>query len=205
MLRTGASSGPDGGIIAPWTTTGDPMAKNASMPIHVSPLAVALAIAGCCSARMTGPTSVPEALRPPPTQYAYLEALASGVQIHECATKAGGGYEWAFKAPEATLTDRSGRPLGKHYAGPTWESDDGSKVAGEVKARDPGPSPTAIAWLLLAAKGSSGSGVFSTTRSILRVDTTGGLPPTETCAAANVGEVRRVPYTATYYFYRDKP
>src|SRR5437016_7647191 len=30
---------------------------------------------------------------------------------------------------------RSGRSLGKHYAGPTWESVDGSTVVGEAKAR----------------------------------------------------------------------
>jgi len=53
------------------------------------------------------------------------------------------------------------KKIGKHYAGPTWESNDGSKVVGEVKARDDGPAPTAIPWLLLSAKSTSGNGAFS--------------------------------------------
>ena len=71
-----------------------------------------------------------------------------------------GRFEWTLKAPEADLFDRAGRKIGTHYAGPTWESGDGSKVVGEVKGRDNGPDPSAIPWLLLAAKSNSGSGVL---------------------------------------------
>jgi len=52
---------------------------------------------------------VPAALRPPADQVAYLEALATGVQIYECSQKADSTYEWAFKAPEATLATRNGQ------------------------------------------------------------------------------------------------
>lgn len=137
----------------------------------------------------------------------FLEALASGVQIYECAPKADqpATYEWAFRAPEASLADRQGRPLGKHYAGPTWESNDGSTVVGEVKARDPGPIPTAIPWLLLNAKATAGTGVFGATKSIQRVKTVGGLAPTQPCSATNATQSARVPYTASYYFYRAAP
>jgi hypothetical protein len=132
----------------------------------------------------------------------YLEALATGVQIYECAQKPDSTFEWAFKAPEASLATRSGQTLGKHYAGPTWESTDGSAVVGEVKARDPGPTSSAIPWLLLAAKANRGSGAFSTAKSIQRVTTTGGLAPAESCDATSLHKVARVPYTASYYFYR---
>jgi hypothetical protein len=37
------------------------------------------------------------------------------------------------------LRSRSGRILAKHYAGPTWEASDGSKVVGEVAAKSPAP------------------------------------------------------------------
>ena len=126
----------------------------------------------------SAPPEVPANLRPPAGQVMFLEALASGVQIYECAPKADqpAAYEWAFRAPEAPLVDRRGRSLGKHYAGPTWESTDGSSVVGEVKARDPGPVPTAIPWLLLNAKSTAGAGVFGATKSIQRVQTVGGLP-----------------------------
>ena len=159
-------------------------------------------LAACATTPPLAAPEVPPALRPPAGQSPHLEALATGVQIYECSQKADGSYEWAFRAPEATLADRSGRALGKHYAGPTWEAADGSLVVGEVKARDPGPDRSAIPWLLLAAKSNKGSGTFAETKSIQRVATKGGVAPSAPCGAANLHEAAKVPYTATYYFYR---
>jgi FtsP/CotA-like multicopper oxidase with cupredoxin domain len=157
-----------------------------------------LALAACASAPT--PPQVPATLQPPAGQTLQLGALASGVQIYDCTAKPdGSGLAWTFRSPEAALTDRAGKPLGKHYAGPTWEGLDGAKVVGEVKARDPGPTPTAIPWLLLAAKSNAGTGEFASTKSIQRVATVGGTAPAEACTA---GQVARVPYTATYYFWR---
>ncbi|WP_457325152.1 DUF3455 domain-containing protein [Roseateles sp. P5_E11] len=167
--------------------------------MRAAALAMLPILAACASKPV--PPQVPAALQPPAGQVLQLEALAQGWQIYECQAKAdGSGTAWVFKAPEATLADRAGRPLGKHYAGPTWEGLDGSTVVGEVKARDPGPDAKAIPWLLLAAKSNGGGGVFSTTKSIQRVATVGGVAPAEACTAA--GQVVRVTYTATYYFYR---
>jgi len=164
---------------------------------------IALAfLAECAAAQALAPPEVPAALRPPAGQSLYLEALATGVQIYECSRKADSAYEWAFKAPEASLADRSGRSLGKHYAGPTWEAGDGSTVVGEAKARDPGPKASAIPWLLLSAKANTGAGTFAPAKSIQRVATAGGLAPSEPCTAGKLKQVARVPYTATYYFYR---
>jgi hypothetical protein len=73
---------------------------------------------------------------------------------------------------------------------------------GEVKANDPGPNSSAIPWLLLAAKSTSGTGVFAATKSVQRVATVGGLAPAEACSEAKVNQVARVPYSASYYFYR---
>jgi hypothetical protein len=158
-------------------------------------------LSACATTQAPTPPAVPDALRPPAGQAVYLEALATGVQIYECSRKANGSFEWAFKAPEAALADRAGHTLGKHYAGPTWESTDGSSVVGEVKARDAGPTPGAIPWLLLAAKSNNGSGVFASAKSIQRVSTVGGVAPKEPCAETRLKEVARVPYTGTYYFY----
>lgn len=169
---------------------------------------VAAAVAcGCASSPAVVAPEVPQALRPPAGQVAFVEALASGVQIYECAAKADqpSAFEWTFRAPEAALVDRAGRSIGKHYAGPTWESVDGSTVVGDVIARDPGPDKSAIPWLLLTAKSTSGSGVFSQTRNIQRLQTVGGIAPAQACTAANAKQMARVPYTATYYFYRVAP
>lgn len=161
-----------------------------------------LALAGCASEPKA--PEVPAQLKAPSDQVLFLETLASGVQIYECLPKQGqaGIYEWAFRAPEAALTSSSGRELGKHYAGPTWEALDGSRVLGEVKGRDPGPDATAIPWLLLGAKATFGKGVMTQTLSIQRIATKGGISPAAPCGAANANQFARVPYTATYYFYR---
>jgi hypothetical protein len=167
-------------------------------------LAAAVLCSGCATAVPLTPPEVPATLRPPADQTVFVEALATGVQIYECAPKADqpGVLEWTFRAPEATLADRGGRTIGKHYGGPTWESTDGSTVVGEIKSRDPGPDRNAIPWLLLSAKSTSGTGLFSQTQSVQRVQTVGGIAPAQACSSANAGQVARVPYTATYYFYR---
>jgi hypothetical protein len=147
-----------------------------------------------------GGASVAQALRPPADQVLKLKLLGSGVQIYQCTDGA-----WKFQAPEAKLTDASGRVVGKHYAGPTWEAADGSTVVGEVKAHDDGPDAQSIAWLLLQAKSTAGNGLFSTVRSIQRLQTHGGKAPSKACNDGNANEIARVPYTARYYFFTAKP
>jgi hypothetical protein len=164
-------------------------------------------LAGCASTDVGMASTMPENLKVPGTQVLSVVAQANGVQIYECnASKADPTrFEWAFKAPEAELFDSAGKKIGKHYAGPTWESDDGSKVVGEVKARDDGPDANAIPWLLLSAKSAEGSGIFGKTQSVQRVKTVGGKAPVDGCNQAQVGKVARIAYRATYNFYVAKP
>ena len=168
---------------------------------------LAAILAGCAAPGVGTNPLVPENLKVPAGQTLSLVSPATGVQIYECsAAKADPArFEWVFKAPEADLFDLSGRQIGKHYAGPTWESNDASKVAGEVKARDDGPAATAIPWLLLSAKSTSGNGVFARTQSIQRLYTVGGKAPAAACSKAQLGTEARVPYKATYYFYSARP
>jgi hypothetical protein len=170
-------------------------------------LFVLATLTGCAASPAINPPDAPEALRPPANQALALEALATGVQIYECGASVDqpSHFEWVFKAPEAELFDRAGQKIGKHYAGPTWESNDGSKVVGDVKARDNGTDPNAIPWLLLTAKSTSGNGVFSQTKSVQRLQTVAGKAPTEPCGRDNAQKVARVPYKAVYYFYVAKP
>lgn len=156
---------------------------------------------GACATIAT-PPKVPAALNPPAGQILSLQAFAAGVQIYECSQKADGAFEWAFKFPDAKLSSASGQTIGKHYAGPTWESNDGSTVVAQLAAKDPGPDTSAIPWLLLTAKANTGNGDFSKTKSIQRVDTVGGLAPAEACNMNKLKQVARIPYTATYYFYQ---
>ena len=164
---------------------------------------IASAIAVIVSGSAWAGTAIPDSLKAPPTQTLAVVAQAVGVQIYECTTSKTdpARAEWAFQSPEAELFDNSGERIGKHYAGPTWESNDGSKVAGETKARDDGPDRNAIPWLLLSTKSIQGDGVFSGTQSVQRVDTVGGQAPADGCDRENLGKVARVPYRATYNFY----
>ena len=91
--------------------------------------------------------------------------------------------------------------MATHFAGPTWQGNDGSAVVAEVVAREDAPSGDAIPWLLLEAKSHTGSGGFSTTTYIQRLDTSGGIAPDEGCDAAHANAEARVPYEATYAFY----
>jgi hypothetical protein len=146
---------------------------------------------------------VPTVLATPATQNLKLIAYAKGVQIYTCTpnktdpTK----FDWLFKAPEADLFTAQGAPIGKHYAGPSWESNDGSKVVGQLKASDKAPDSNAIAWLLLTSKTNQGTGIFAHTVSIQRLNTAGGKAPVDGCSASETGKELRVPYTAQYYFY----
>ncbi len=146
---------------------------------------------------------VPEALKVKASERLSLAAHATGVQIYECRSGKDEPlrFEWTFKAPEAELFDSAGKVIGKHYAGPTWESTDGSKVVGEVRTNDAGPDPGAIPWLLLSAKSTTGNGIFGQVRSVQRLHTAGGKAPAEGCDQTQSGKEVRVPYKATYYFY----
>jgi Protein of unknown function (DUF3455) len=132
----------------------------------------------------------------------YLDVTASGVQVYHCAKNAAGAWAWTFKAPEATLSDRDNKPLGKHYAGPTWEGLDGGKVVGAVKATMPAPTANDIPWLLLDIKSREGAGRFSEAKGIIRIGTKGGVAPAQGCDEANAGQENRVPYTASYLFLK---
>jgi hypothetical protein len=151
-----------------------------------------------------GADTVPEGLQPPAGQVLALEASATGVQIYECmaAKDDPAQFAWSLKAPEAGLKDPTGKPVGKHYAGPTWEASDGSKVMGEVVAKHDAPDAGAIPWLLLRAKSTAGSGIFSAIASIQRVRTIGGSPPANGCDSSQSGKESRVPYAAVYRFYK---
>ena len=145
---------------------------------------------------------VPAAIQAPAGAVPYLEILASGVQIYECSLRPDSTYQWTLKAPRASLSDKSGKTFGKHYAGPTWEALDGSLVVGEPKAQSPSPTPGAIAWVLLAAKSSSPSGVLSDVKYVHRLATVGGVAPAQGCSDSTIRQQVEVPYTATYVFYR---
>src|SRR3981189_3282101 len=78
---------------------------------------------------------VPENLQAPAGEEVILAAHATGVQIYACQAGADQKFAWVLKAPEAELTDSTGKKIVHHFAGPTWKHVDGSEVAGKVIAK----------------------------------------------------------------------
>ena len=152
-------------------------------------IVVAVLAAGCAST-----VPVPDNLKPGANESLALIVPAKGVQIYECRDG-----KWVFVAPDAELFDRAGKRIGSHYAGPHWESSDGSKIVGAVKQRAKAPGVGDIPWLLLGAKSVGSEGAFSKVTSIQRVATVGGVAPAGACLQP--GTQARIAYTADYYFF----
>jgi Protein of unknown function (DUF3455) len=168
-----------------------------SLLIRASMFAV---LAGCAS---TVPSDIPASLQEPASEVLVKALHAKGVQVYACRAVKNDPthFAWTFVQPEADLFTSGGRKAGKHYAGPTWEANDGSKVVGEVVASVNSPQPGAIAWLLLGVKANYGKGKFERVNSVQRLHTVGGSAPPGGCSQAQVGQELRASYTADYLFY----
>ena len=129
-----------------------------------------------------------------------IELSAKGVQIYTCK-QADTGTGWVLKAPDATLSDAQGHAVVHHFAGPTWQWNDGSSVVGEPVSVSPSPQPNAIPWIVLHAKSHAGSGVLANVDYVVRTRTEGGVAPATGCDASHVDAEVRVPYKAAYLFF----
>jgi hypothetical protein len=154
----------------------------------------ALFILDLCSRAQTLP-AVPDNLKLPANETLALQARGAGDQVYTCD-----GSTWILSGPDAKLLDKSGKQVGSHFAGPTWEWSDGSRVMGRPVA-NAAPDPASIPWLLLTATQHEGEGVMKNVSSIQRLSTKGGKPPIIGCDVSHKGEETRSHYTAVYYFY----
>ena len=146
---------------------------------------------------------VPQQLQPPAGQQLVLQLHAKGYQVYTCKEGVE-QYEWVLKAPDAQLFDKDGKPFGKHFAGPSWEANDGSRVTGSAAASVPSPDASSIPWLLVQVVGHEGTGVLSRAAFIQRLNTKGGKAPSSGCDEGHAGQELRVPYSADYVFYAPK-
>jgi hypothetical protein len=169
----------------------------------IAAAAAALSVTAVAQAGPRAPT-VPYKIQVPAGNKVFLVGHAVGVQIYSCNATAG-GFAWGFVAPRANLYNDHGKLIITHFAGPTWQAKDGSKVVGQAEAMVT-VDRTAIPWVRLAAAstaaGPDGDRLVDTTY-VQRIATTGGLaPPAADCTAATAGTVAEVPYTADYYFWK---
>jgi len=165
-------------------------------------LATSTALAVLGALGLLAPQAVPAQTAPPSLQVANATAIttlsATGVQIYTCQRDAGTHQlSWVFKAPQADLFDATGHLVVKHFAGPSWEAFDGSLITGKVLEQFTAEAGN-IPQLLLQATQGGGRGLLSPVRFVQRLNTHGGLAPTQACARE--GQEGRSPYTATYVF-----
>jgi hypothetical protein len=154
-------------------------------------------------AGVAGAQRVPAALQVPTNEQLVVQVHATGDQIYSCKVD-GAQPEWTLKAPDAELFDKDGRAFGKHFAGPSWEASDGSRVVGKTAANVPSPNAESIPWLLVTVVSRAGDGVLVKVSSIQRINTKGGKAPASGCDAAHAGQEVRVPYSADYRFFAPK-
>ncbi len=121
-----------------------------------------------------------------------------GAQIYECKTDPHGDLVWTFREPLASLM-LDGRTVGRHFAGPTWEMTDGSRITGKVVAQAAAPSTDDIPWLKLEVSDRKGSGDLDGVTTVQRIGTIGGKK-SGPCPLA--GELLAEPYAADYLFSR---
>jgi hypothetical protein len=147
----------------------------------------------------------PSAIAVPAGNTLAMTALGTGELAYECKAKAdmAGTYEWVFAGPTAILYDKTSKAaVGKYYAGPTWEANDGSKVGGKQLAVSPSGNPASIPLQLVQAAPATGQGAMMGISYIQRINTKGGVAPAETCDASRAGTRKMVKYEADYLFYK---
>lgn len=162
------------------------------------------ALAGCASTgKMVSNKDLPEAVRVPDGHRQVMYTTAAGEITYECREKKdmAGAYEWAFAGPVATLKDLSGKVVGKYYAGPTWESNDGSKVTAKQVAVSPNGTDN-IPLQLVKGNPSTGEGAMKDISYIQRLNTVAGVAPKLPCGAEQKGQRKQVAYSADYVLYK---
>lgn len=138
-----------------------------------------------------------EALQVPAGNVVAAHVYAQGFQTYWWDAAHGA---WLFTGPVAMLyaDPQFHAAVGYHSSGPTWVSNSGSGVVGQVIAGS-SVDPTAIPWLLIRAVSTRGPGLFAPTTYVQRVNTEGGRAPN---FVGQPNQVVWVPYTAEYFFYR---
>lgn len=167
------------------------MKKSTTIALH----AVALSFAAACAV-----AQVPDAVKAPAGTTAAMTLKGAGMLTYECRAK-DAAFEWAFAGPDAQLMDASGKTVGKYYGGPTWEHMDGSKITGKQLAVAPSSAGN-IPMQLVETTPATGPGMMQGVTHIQRVNTKGGVAPSDPCNQAAVGTKKTVGYSADYVFYK---
>lgn len=150
---------------------------------------------------------LPAAVQVPAGHQVAMDTIGTGTLTYVCKAKKddAAAYEWTFVGPDAQLSDRSGKRVGRYYGPPaTWESNDGSKVTATQLAVAPAGMGN-IPMQLVRANPAMGQGAMQGVTYIQRVAVQGGAAPTTACNASTAGQQQTVNYQADYTFWRATP
>src|ERR1700738_1870414 len=136
------------------------------MPFPKTATLALLLLSGLLVSARAAETPLPDAIAAP-GEIIVLTVHAEGAQVYECKAGADGKLTWVFREPIATLL-LDGKTVGRHYAGPNWETSDGSAVAGKAVGNAPGASPKDIPWLKLEVTSHRGSGILTVVTTVQR-------------------------------------
>jgi len=167
------------------------------MPFFKNTALALLLLSGSLVSARAAETPLPDAVAAP-GEAIVLTVHAEGAQVYECRSGSDGKSNWGFREPIATLLV-DGKTVGRHYAGPNWESVDGSAVVGKAIGNAPGAAPNDIPWLKLEVTSKRGSGILTPVTTVQRINTQGGKLD-GVCDKA--GATRSAPYSADYVFLR---
>jgi hypothetical protein len=168
------------------------------------------------------PPDVPENIQVPAGNRLFFVGHATGTQNYICLPE-GNGVIYKLFTPQATLFNEENEQVVTHYFGPNpdengtiraaWQhSKDTSTVWGRVYPGDSSTdpeyvAPNSIAWLLVTIVGTEdgphNGDRLSETTYIQRVNTSGGVAPSDGCSTSeDIGRQAFVPYETDYFFYK---
>ncbi|ARU05481.1 hypothetical protein CCO03_13000 [Comamonas serinivorans] len=184
--------------------------RSVSRPAAVTAAVAAATLLTACGsmhqpASTYSQTSLPAAIQVPAGNKVAWETVGRGDITYECREKANapGQSEWTFVGPEAVLTNRAGKQVGRYYGPPaTWEANDGSKLTATQVAVAPSGAGH-LPYQLVKANPAMGSGALEGVSYIQRVALQGGVAPADKpCTAATKGQKTVVKYQADYIFWK---
>jgi len=182
-------------------------------------LAFAVALPLTAHAQIVTPP-VPTGLEVPATEEAFLLGHGVGTQNYICQPAASvGRVAWTLFTPQATLFSDDAEQLTTHFFSlnpeepgivrVTWEDSRDTSTIWARLLKSATVNLDAIAWLKLEVVGrrvgpTGGDTLFGTTF-VQRLNTEGGLAPVTGCDnPQDIGRKAFIPYTADYFFYRQK-
>ena len=169
------------------------------------------------------PPAVPSILEGTAGHKVFLEGHVIGTQNYICVRIDSGVLSWTFFGPQATLFDDHERQIITHFLSPnrnpnpeengafrpTWQHSRDTSTVWAMQVLDASSSdpafvkPGAIPWLLLqvvgAQDGPTNGDKLSKTTFIQRLNTTGGVAPSDGCTeSTDIGKRIFVPYDNTF-------